>query len=226
MWTRLVAGAAAHDINNLTQGLFNLLSLASSPDVPAEALTRYTALAREGIKELQDLGRDLRTLADVDPEFETQRLDVVCAEVVSEIQSTLPTLGRSVELGQPVGEILVAGSGGALRLAIQAVLRYALAASASGAQVRVGTSLDDTTAALIIEAPTAPPPRASTEGELSSLMSGRDRALASDASLVLAGAVVSLCGGEAWAGPSSDGGLRFKLCFRRAENGPSNADRA
>ena len=214
----MVGRRAAHDINNLTQGLFNLLSLASSPAAPAEALTRYAALAREGIKELQELGRDLRTLADIEPDVEWQRLDIACADAVAQTQ---PLLGRSLESDFAAAKVLVAGSGAALRLAIQAVLRYALASSASGAVVRVGASLEGPTATIVIDAPTAPPPRESAEGELSSLMGGQERAFASAAGLVLAGAAVSLCGGEVRAGPSPEGGLQFKLCFRRAENGPN-----
>jgi hypothetical protein len=208
MWTRLVAGAAAHDINNLAQGLFNLLSLAASPEAPAESLTRYAALAREGIKELQDLGRDLRTLADVEPDLEVQRLDLACADAMAHVPLTL---GRSLELGPCAEDVLVAGSGAALRLSIKAVLGYALAASTSGASVSLGTLLEDHTAVVVIDAHTAPPPRESAEGELSSLMGGRERAFASAAGLVLAGAAVSLCGGEVRAGPSPEGGLRFKL---------------
>src|SRR4051812_22977833 len=63
MWTRLVAGAAAHDINNLAQGLSNLLALATGPRATPEALGRYASLARDGLKDLQRLSADLRAVA-------------------------------------------------------------------------------------------------------------------------------------------------------------------
>ena len=76
MWTRLVAGAAAHEINNLAQGLFNLLSLATSSPAPSDALDRYAGLARDGIQDLRQLGTDLRTLANPGGGDETHRLDL------------------------------------------------------------------------------------------------------------------------------------------------------
>ena len=224
MWMRLVAGAAAHDINNLTQGLYNLLSLGATPGASAETLTRYVVLAREGIKQLQELGRDLRTLADIDPRQEPQRLGVACADALLSIQ---PTLGRTiVTTEKPAQPILVVGSAAALRLAIQAVVRYALAASAADSRVLVRVAADADQPAIVVDAPTAPAPHATQEGALDDLMLGAERAFASDVGLVLAGAALSICAGELRAAPGPDGGIRFRLCFRRAdarraEAGPS-----
>jgi hypothetical protein len=221
MWTRLVAGAAAHDINNLTQGLYNLLSLGASPGASAETLTRYVMLAREGIKQLQDLGRDLRTLADIDPTQAPQRLEVACADALLSIE---PTLGRTIVTAEkPAQPVLVVGSAAALRLAIQAVVRYALAASAAESRVLVRVAVEGDRAVLFVDAPTAPAPHASREGALDDLMLGAERAFASDVGLVLAGAALSICAGEVRAAAGPDGGIRFKLCLRRADARRSDA---
>ncbi len=212
MWTRLVAGVAAHDINNLAQALHNLLSLGSSPGASPETTSRYVSLAREGIRQLQELGRDLRTLADNDPGDSPQRLDLLCAEALATIQ---PTLGRSIAIPRPPGPALVCGRVSALRMTILAVVRYALGASAPGAQVLVQIAADGPQPALVVDAPTAPAPRTDQEGALNDLMAGSDLALASDAGLVLAGAALAMSGGEIRVGPGAAGGIRFKLCLRR-----------
>jgi len=212
MWTRLVAGAAAHDINNLAQGLYNLLSLGSSPGASEETLTRYVSLAREGIKQLQELGRDLRTLADNDASQAPQRLDLLCAEALAELA---PTLGRSVAVARPPEPVVVLGRGPALRMTIQAVVRYALSSSVADSQVLVRIAPDGAGVVVIVDAPTATPPRTQAEKTLKDLMDGDDQALASDAGLVLAGAALWTCGGEVRAAPGPEGGIRFKLCLRR-----------
>jgi hypothetical protein len=213
MWTRLVAGAVAHDINNLTQGLFDVFALSSAPDTPPEARTRYEELAREGIKELQNLGRNLRTLADADTATEPQRLDVACADALASLQ---PSAGRSLVPTAPAGPVFVAGGRPVLLLAISGFVRYAESASAPGSAIGIAVAAEGGEACVVVDAPGAPM-RAPAETTLSSLMSGAERRFASDAGLVVAGAAVTMCGGEVRVGPSGDGGLRFKLCFRRVE---------
>ena len=221
MWTRLVAGAAAHDINNLTQGLCNLLSLGASPGATAETLVRYVSLAREGIKQLQELGRGLRTLADIDPTQAPQQLDVACADALLSLE---PTLGRSiVTSGKSAEPALVVGSAAALRLAIQAVVGYALAASAADSRVQVRIATEGGQPAIIVDAPTAPALQGSEERPLDDLMLGAERAFASDAGLVLAGAAVSICAGQIRAARGPEGGVRFKLCLRHADPRRSDA---
>lgn len=219
MWTRLVAGAAAHDINNLAQGLYNLLSLGSSPGASADTLERYVSLAHEGIKQLQALGRDLRTLADNDLSQSPQRVDLLCAEVLAEIA---PTLGRRVAIARPPEPVLVLGRAAPLRLTIQAVVRYALASSAAYSQVLIRIAAEDPAVVVVVDAPTAPAPRTRAERALNDLMDGDDQSLSSDAGLVLAGAALWMCGGEVRAAPGAEGGIRFKLCLRRPA-GPASS---
>jgi hypothetical protein len=214
MWTRLVAGAAAHDINNLAQGLSNLLSLASAPTVTRETLDRYAALARDGIKELRQLGTDLRAIANTSPVGEALRLDVLTVEAVTDIDAPRD---RTIDVSPLDAGALVVGSSPALRLAIEAVVRYSVAATAPKGQVSVSVTRDEGEAAVVVLAPTAPAPRTPVEAELGSLLGGAEREFGGDAGLVLAGAATHLAGGAISAGPGPSGGLRFKLSFPRAE---------
>jgi hypothetical protein len=214
MWTRLVAGAAAHDINNLAQGFSNLLSLASAPTATREMLDRYAALARDGIKELRQLGTDLRAITNTSPGGEVQRLDLLTVEAVTDIDAPRD---RTIDLDPLAAGALVMGSAPALRLAIAAVVRYSVAATAPKGAVSVSVTVDDGEAAVVVLAPTAPAPRTRVEAELGSLLGGAEREFGGDAGLVLAGAATHLCGGAISAGPGSGGGLRFKLSFPRAE---------
>ena len=222
MWTRLVAGAAAHDINNLAQGLFNLLALASSPTASPEALERYAGLAREGLLDLKRLAADLRALSSTGAPGEVQRLDLACLEAHTEV--AVPE-GRSLEMG-PAAGVLVLGTGAALRVALTSVLRYCLAASAAGGRVTSSVPGEAAEPMIVVDAPTAPPPRSSDEGSLGALLNGLEREFGGDRGLVLAGAIVRQCGGEIHAGRGPHGGLRFKLAFVRAEEGPQDARRA
>jgi hypothetical protein len=216
MWTRLVAGAAAHDINNLAQGLFNLLSLASAPGAKREALDRYAALARDGIKDLRRLGTDLRAIAAAEATKEPQRLDLLTVEAVSDLD---PPPERRIDLHPLDAQAVVTGPPAAMRLAIQGVVRYSVAASAPSGGVAVSVSREDATAAVVVAAPTAPAPRSGVEAELVALLAGPEREFGGDAGLVLAGAAAHLSGGSASAGPAPGGGLRFKLSFPCAEKG-------
>jgi hypothetical protein len=216
MWTRLVAGAAAHDINNLAQGLSNLLSLASAPTATRESLERYASLARDGLKDLRRLAIDLRALANAQASTETQRLDLIAVEAVTELG---PSGDKSIDVSPLDAGALVAGPGLALRLAIQAVVRYSVAASAPRTAVTVSVAREGGTAAVVVSAPSAPAPRTAADAELGALLGGAEREFGGDAGLVLAGAATHLLGGEASAGPGPGGGLRFKLSFPRAEEG-------
>jgi two-component system, OmpR family, sensor histidine kinase PrrB len=219
MWTRLVAGAAAHDINNLAQGLANLLSLATAPTATNESLERYAALARDGLKELRQLATDLRALAGTGGPVEIHQLDLLAVEAVSDIETPRD---RSIDVSPLEPGVVVAGSGPALRLAIEAVVRYAVAASAPRGTVGVSVVGAAAMAAVVVIAPTAPTPRAAAEGDLAELLAGADREFGGDAGLVLAGAATHLSGGRATAGPASSGGVQFKLSFPRAEKGNEN----
>jgi signal transduction histidine kinase len=221
MWTRLVAGAAAHDLNNLAQGLFNLLDLASGRAASPETIDRYAALASAGLQDLRTLGNDLRTLADAGEVGEPQRLDLALADAVAE---AVTRAGRTVKVAPSaapvVAPVLVRGTSGGLRLAFKAVLRYALAASAPGGVVHVTVAQGEPATTVVVVAPTAFAPRTTVETTLAQLLGGDEREFGGDAGLVLAGAATQLQGGEIVAGPAPGGGLRFKLTFARADESP------
>jgi hypothetical protein len=219
MWTRLVAGAAAHDINNLAQGLFNLLSLASAPGTTRESLERYASLARDGIKDLRKLGTSLRALAATDSGGERQRLDLLTVEAVTELD---PPPERRIDLAPLDARAVVIAPPAALRLAIQSVVRYGLAASAPAGVVAVSVARDDAAAFVFVAAPTAPATRSVVEADLGALLGGPEREFGGDAGLVLAGAAAHLAGGRASAGPAPGGGLFFKLSFPRPEEDTKN----
>jgi hypothetical protein len=210
----LVAGAGAHDINNLAQGLSNLLTLASSPTATRESLDRYASLARDGLKELRRLATDLRAVANAQAGAETQRLDLVTVEAVTDLETPSD---KSIDVSPLDAGALVVAPGAALRLAIQAVVRYSVAASAPRTGVTVSVAREGATAAVIVTAPSAPAPRTGVDTELGALLGGAEREFGGDASLVLAGAATHLLGGGAFAGPAPGGGLRFKLSFPGAE---------
>jgi hypothetical protein len=215
MWTRLIAGAAAHDINNLTQSLFNLLALAASPTASPEALARYDQLARDGLKQLERLSADLRALAHSTEEVRPHRMDLVCADVLTEIE---PPPDREVAAAPMAATGLVLGAGAALRLAIRAPLHYGLAASRPGGAVGLGVSVEAATVVVDVNAPQAPTSLAEPR-PFEEILTGPGRELRGDFGLVLSGAIAREYGGALRAGRGAVGGLAFKISFPRAEEG-------
>src|SRR5215471_20002321 len=124
MWTRLIAGATAHEINNLTHGLLNLLTLAAQPGVNRDALERMAGQARERLAVFQNLSRELTVLArSGDPSSaRPQNLEHIVSDALTE---TEPTDGRSIVVdGTPAGACWVRGTADALRTSVRAVLAY------------------------------------------------------------------------------------------------------
>jgi|SRR5947207_9469376 hypothetical protein len=213
MWTRLIAGAAAHDINNLTQSLFNLLALAASPTASREALARYDQLARDGLKQLERLSADLSALAHSTEEVRPHRIDLVCGDVLTETEAPAD---RTLAAAPMATTGFVLGAGAALRLAIRAPVHYGLAASRSGGAVGLGVSVDRSAVVVTINAPEAPTALAEPR-PFEEILTGPGRELRGDFGLVLSGAIAREYGGELWAGRGAVGGLAFKINFPRAE---------
>jgi signal transduction histidine kinase len=218
MWTRLVAGVAAHDINNAAQGLSNLLTLASRPGTSAEALARYAALARDGLADLRRLAATLGTISEGAPGAQDTRLDLVCADAITE--TDVPE--RTVEVTSTPPEVLVHVGGASLRTALSLVLRYCLAASPHGARVLVTIAREEGGGSVAFDAPDAPAPRVATARALDELVGTPERELGGDGGLILAGAITRETGGKIDVS-SPAGGLRFKLSFPRAEKATDNA---
>ncbi len=218
MWTRLVAGVAAHDINNAAQGLSNLLTLAARPGTSAEALARYAALARDGLADLRRLAVTLGTISDGGASAQGTRLDLVCADAVTETE--VPE--RSVELASAPQEVFVRGGGASLRTALSLVLRYCLSASPHGGTVIVTVTREEDAGSVAFDAPDAPTPRVAAARPLAELVGSPERELGGDGGLILAGAITREGGGTIEVS-SPAGGLRFKLSFPRAEKATDNA---
>jgi hypothetical protein len=222
MWTRLVAGVAAHDINNAAQGLANLLTLAARPGTTRESLERYAGLARDGLADLKRLAATLGTIAVGAEEKGGRplRLDLACADAVTE---TPAPDGRSIVTGAIEPGVLVGGATAGARVAISLVLRYALAASPGGGKVIVDVAGGDDAGIVVIEAPDAPPVPAHADTPLGAFVGKPERALGGDGALVLAGAIAEESGAEILVASPGGRGLRFKLRFPRAEKGAEHA---
>jgi hypothetical protein len=220
MWARLVAGVAAHDVNNAAQGLANLLTLAARPGTSRETLERYAALARDGLADLKRLAGTLRAVAAGDEELGPHRLDFTCTDAVTE---TAVPEGRTVEVDALPVDVFVQGTRQGPRLAVSLLLRHCLAASALGGAVRVGIAREPGGAAVVIEAPQAPALPTTAERPLSELVGHPDRPLGVEGGLILAGALASGSGGEIRASSPQGKGQRFKLRLPLAEEGAENA---
>lgn len=206
---RLVAGTAAHEVNNLAQGLLNLLALASEPTVTRDALARYASLARDGLAELRRLGADLRALADSQTDPRSERLDLVCEDVLDQGR---PSAGRIVERGEWRSDVFVRGSSAALRLAISSLLEHALAASPPSSAIRIAVSSQAGGGAVVVDASGAQRP-ATAETPVADLLAGPAHELSSAPRLVFAGAVAAEYGGKLTVRPGAVSGLRFELTF-------------
>jgi hypothetical protein len=221
MWTRLVAGVAAHDINNVAQGLANLLALAARPGASRESLERYATLARDGLTDLRRLAGTLGAVAESGTgESTSLRLDLLCTDAVTE---TVVPEGRSVELGTLPKDVFVKGSPAGPRLIVSLVLRYSLAASAFDATVRVGAPSGEAAGTVVIDAPLAPSLPMSVDTPLAELVGRPERALGGDGALILAGAIAAGSGAQILVASPGGKGLRFKLRFPRAEKGTEHA---
>src|SRR5215831_4073454 len=137
MWTRLIAGATAHEINNLVQGIINLRILTEQPGATPETLAHLAAQREEQLVALEGLGRELHALAragDADAAG-AHPLDLIFSDAATESDARE---GRAIVVHDPPTGMSVRGTADALRTAIRALLRYALAASTSGGAVHLG----------------------------------------------------------------------------------------
>jgi hypothetical protein len=217
MWTRLVAGAAAHDINNLTQGLSNLLAIASKPGVTPETLAHCRLMGEARLEELRHLSARLHALARSQHQTRPQPIDLICADALAE--ADVPA-GRTLEADVLPAGGMVRGTADGIRTALAGLLRYALAASAKGTAVRLGLALGQADVVVTIDAPGAPAPAAPPEHRagLAAVFGtpfGDD--VRGDLGMVLAGAIVAGSEGALLAGAGPVGGLRFAIHFPRVE---------
>jgi signal transduction histidine kinase len=209
VWTRIVAGAAAHEINNLAAGLVNLLAMASRSNGSPESLSRYAALARQQVQGLERLGGDLRALARCEIEVRPQRIDLACEDALVELDVPLD---RSVDLDASLTGRVTRASADSLRVAVRATLAHLVLACAPGGVVRVSAASHAGDQIIVaFETDDAAAPLAQvTSAEAALARPGAP--LRADLGLVLAGAIAQAMGGELQIGPGqTGGGLRLAL---------------
>jgi hypothetical protein len=214
VWTRIVAGATAHEINNLAAGLNSVVSLASQSNGSPESLARCMSLARQQVQGLRRLSGDLRALALSASEVVAQRIDLACEDALVEVDVPLD---RSVDLDASMAAVLVRASADGLRVAIRAALRHLLSASGPGGVVRVSVMADAGADVVVgLETDSAPPPGGGPMA-IEAALARPGEVLRADIGLVLAGAIARALGGELQIGPAATGrGLRLALRLPRA----------
>jgi signal transduction histidine kinase len=214
MWTRLIAGATAHEINNLVQGLFNIRMLSAQPGVAPQALAHLAAQHEEQLAALEGLGHELHALArlgDADAAG-SYSLDLIFSDAATESDAGD---ARSVVVHDPPAAASVRGTADALRTAVRALLRYALAASASDGTVDLGATLAPDSVVVTVDAASAPRPEPRELAPLVRVAAGNE--LRASFGVVLAGAIAAQLGGELCVGPGPAGGLRFVLTLPRGD---------
>jgi two-component system OmpR family sensor kinase len=223
MWLRLVAGVAAHDINNATQGLINLLELAERPGTSRETLARYTALARESLAELGKIAATLSGLSLAGRDRRPIRLAQACSDAVA--QMTVPE-GQSLVLVPSSANVVVNGAHVSMQTVVSLLLRYIFASSPPGAAVRVQVVKDGGSGVVVCEGPTVADLPAPVETPLADILSRPERPLNFGGLLVLAAAIAAEQDGTIRVISAPGDGVRFKVAFPCAEEAASDGRRA
>src|SRR3954466_7215662 len=130
-WTRLLAGAVAHDINNFVQGVSSARSLAGAPGAMITDPAQTAAIIEDDLDQLRKLGGRMRALASAGVRQVSTMLADACADAFAEIDRSLEQMRAD-----PIpAEVRVAGAAAALTTAIAPPLEYAVGASPAGALV-------------------------------------------------------------------------------------------
>jgi len=218
-WTKLIAGAVAHDINNLAHGLLSAPALiAAGTTDPSES----AALVEGSLAQMRRLGGRLRALAIAGESDAWARIDDACVDACAEVE---PLRGQALRAEPIAAELRVRGTAAALRTAIASLLEHALAASPAAATIRLSVRADGAIqapadgAVVVVEIAA---PEASGLGEidmapLDALLDTALRDLRGDVSLVIAGAIADALGGAVHLASSAQSGLVLAL---RLAGGP------
>ena len=223
MLTRLLAGAAAHDLANLAQSLRHALAIARSPGVD---LASCADLTQEIAADLQRLSVRLEAIAHSQNDPRPLRLDQVCADAFTEAAPERAGAAGAVLASAVPPELLVRGTSAALSLALGGLLRHAMAATPKGgASVVLAVSAPPSLASILltVDAPSASGPPHLAPIPLELLAGGRaSLAVRSDTDVILAALVARSYGGELRVGGvAAEGrGLRFVLELPRALEQP------
>lgn len=220
-WTRLLAAAVAHEINNLAHGFSGapVLLGVGTADAGASA-----SLVEGGLAQMRKLGERLRALARAGETDAWERLDDACADASAEVD---PVRGQVLRAEPIPGGLRVRGTAAALRTAIGSLLEHAAAASPTAGTIRLavretevlapdeGISAGRASASRPVMVEIAAS-EATGLGEigmarLDALLGTSLRELRGDLSLVLAGAIADALGGAVYLASSSESGLVLTL---------------
>lgn len=219
MLTRLLAGAAAHDVANVAQSVLNLRAIASGPGMDPAS---YADLIQEIAADLKRLSVRLEALAHSHNGARPLRLDMVCADALTEAAPEREgAVGAALTSPVPP-ELRVRGTPAALSLTLGALLRHAVAATPKGgAGVGLAVSVSPSLASIVltVEAPsTSGPPDLELVPLERLAVSRASLAVRSDTDVILAALIARSYGGELRVGGLTvEGrGLRFALELPRA----------
>jgi hypothetical protein len=222
IWTGLLAGAVAHDINNFVQGVSSARALASAPGLTSTEAAETAAIIEDDLEHLRKLGSRLRGLAGAGARAASTLLADACADALVEVDLLPePTGAASIP-----PDLLVAGTAAAVTTALASLLEYARATGPSAARVRVTVRGSQSTGAaaagparpspgspLVVEiaAPEAEELGAVGETRLDVLLTSSFPELRGDARLILAGAIADALGGAVYVASGPEIGLVLAL---------------
>jgi hypothetical protein len=215
VWTGLLAGAVAHDINNFVQGVSSARSLArafgAAPGTTIADAAETEAIIEGDLDQLRKMGSWLRALAGAGGSQAATRLADACADACVEVERT-PEQLRAESIPP---ELCVVGTATALTTAIASLLEHALAASPATAPVRLtvdGTGHSPGTPVIVkISAPAFGELGPIGEARLDVALAGSLPELRGDARLILAGAIADAIGGAVYIASDSKTGLVLTL---------------
>jgi hypothetical protein len=204
-WTRLLAGAVAHDINNLAYSLSSAPALTGTGSSDAAESAEFV----EGcLEQMRKLGAGLRALAGAGQTDAWARLDDACADARAEVH---PARGQLFQ-GEPIqADLRVRGTAAAVRTAIASLLEHAAAASPTASTIRLAVRHGGSSVVVEIASPGASGRVEIDMARLEALLGTTLRDLRGDLSLVLAGAIADALGGAVYVASSSESGLVLAL---------------
>jgi hypothetical protein len=215
VWTGLLAGAVAHDINNFVQGVSSARSLAraigAAPGTTIADAAETEAIIEDDLDQLRKMGSRLRALAGASGSQASTRLADACADAFAEVDRT-PEQLRAESIPP---ELCVVGTAAALTTAIASLLEHALAASPASALVRLtveGTGHAPGSPVIVeISAPQFGELGQIGRARLDAALAGSLPELRGDARLILAGAIADAIGGAVYIASDSKAGLVLTL---------------
>ena len=218
-WTRLLAGAVAHDINNFVQGVSSARALAAAPVATLTDAAETAAIIEDDLDQLRKLGGRLRALASAGGSEASTHLAGVCADALAEVDRP-PEQMRAESIR---ADLCVVGTAAALTTAIASLLEHAVAASPASAPVRLAVHEPQVGAAVSVEPVSVEPviveilaPEAGELGaigktRLDVVLAGALREQRGDARLILAGAIADALGGAVYVASDARAGLVLAL---------------